>query len=93
MADALGYEQLSSVFYSKRRDGWYQVLRETGLLLWERLRDSDNRGGFVSATKEEITDSAQRVLQQNRTLALPWFDERSRWDAIAAEYYRTNRGR
>lgn len=122
IADALGYEQLSGVFYAKRQEGWYETfqlqasshgsdyfyvnygiavpdlcpvtepedLTETGLLLWERLRDSDGKGGFSSATKDAITDSAQRVLQQYRALALPWFDQRSSWDAIAAEYYRTN---
>lgn len=65
-------------------------LQQSGLLLWDRLRNSDDTGGFGSETKDEITDSANRVLQQYKTLALPWFVERSSWDAIAAEYYRTN---
>jgi hypothetical protein len=122
IADALGYEQLSGVFYAKPRDGWYEVfqlqaashgntffyvnygisvpklfpvsqpeeLQGSGLLLWDRLRDSDGKGGFGSETKSEIEESARQVLEQYKTLALPWFAERSSWDSIAAEYYRTN---
>ncbi len=122
VADILGYEQLSGIFYAKRREGWYEIfhlqaashgnpffyvnfgiavldlcpvsepedLLGAGLLLWDRLCDPDNNSGFGSATKGEIADSAKTVLQQYTTLALPWFDQRSSWDAIAAEYYRTN---
>ncbi len=66
------------------------ALADAGLLLWERLRDTDETGGFGRESKDAIADSADRVLTQFRKHAAPWFAERNSWEAIAAEYYRVN---
>jgi hypothetical protein len=65
-------------------------LRETGLLLWDRLQDVDNTGAFGSESKKAIEDSSGRVFLQYKNVALPWFAERSSWDSIASDYYATN---
>ena len=65
-------------------------VRDAGLILWERLRNVDASGGFDSGTRAAVEESAERVLEQYRVLALPWFAQRSSWEAIAAEYLRTN---
>ena len=65
-------------------------IRSTGLILSERLRDVDDTGGFGSENKQAIADSADRVLLQLKRHALPWFEQRNTWLAIASDYYASN---
>ena len=65
-------------------------LKECGLILSERLRNTDDTGGFDANTKAEMEESAGRVLSQLRSVAVPWFAQRSSWESIAADYYELN---
>lgn len=65
-------------------------IQDCGLLLSDRLQNTDQTGAYKSDTLAEITDSAERVKTQMKALAFPWFAKLCSWDAIAAEYYRVN---
>jgi Domain of unknown function (DUF4304) len=59
-----------------------------GHLLGSRLRDADGTGGFPRGTIREIETSAERVVEQYRLQALPWFASVGSWQAMADEYLR-----
>lgn len=65
-------------------------IKDCGLLISERLRNTDDTGGFDAGTKAEMEESAERVLAQLRSIAIPWFAKLSSWTEIAAEYYERN---
>jgi hypothetical protein len=67
-----------------------QSILTFGLLLWKRLDDSDGSGAFPRETTEAVEASAVRALAEYKIQAVPWFQSLSQWDAIAAEYLRTN---
>jgi hypothetical protein len=64
------------------------AVSDCGLLLWNRLRDVDQTGGFGRESKRAIEESSHRVLSQYKADALPWFSRFDSWDAIAAEFFR-----
>lgn len=67
-----------------------QSILTFGLLLSKRLDDSDGRGSFPRETAAAVEASAARALTEYKIQAVPWFQSLGQWDAIAAEYLRTN---
>ncbi|GAB3732595.1 hypothetical protein GCM10028794_09810 [Silanimonas algicola] len=65
-------------------------IKDCGLLIAERLRNIDDTGGFDARSKAEMQASAERVLVQLRSMAIPWFANLGSWARIADEYYVRN---
>ena len=67
-----------------------QSILTCGHLLGSRLRDADGTGAFPRGSTQEIAASAERVVEQYRLQALPWFEAMGSFQAMADEYLRVN---